>query len=475
MKESQHTEWKESWRDEHLRVVCGFANAEGGALVIGRNDKGQVVGVPDAARLLEELPNKTRDLLGIVVEVNLRSKGGKDYLEVVTPAFPSPISYRGHYYQRSGSTLQELKGAALDRFLLRHYGRTWDGSPLPGVAVGHLSTSAIKRFRRLAANTGRLDAAALREPDAKLLTRLKLFEGKYLKRAAVLLFHPDPLVFVTGAFVKIGFFRSQSDLVYHDEVNGDLFSQVQQVQDLLLTKYLKAAVTYEGIVRVERFPVPREALREAVLNALIHRDYMAPVPVQIRVYDDKLVLWNPAVLPEGWTQKTLLSLHQSHPPNPDLANTFFRAGEIEAWGRGIERMCAECRAAGFPEPAITFDQTGLLVTFVFSSGYRKLIEGVNVGAAGRRTPEVTPEVTDPVTDPVDQVLVILADQPLAPSLIQERLGLKHRPTFRANYLRLALGQGFIEMTLPDKPNSRLQQYRLTEAGRARLAAIRKAR
>ena len=298
MKESQHTEWKESWRDEHLRVVCGFANAEGGALVIGRNDKGQVVGVPDAARLLEELPNKTRDLLGIVVEVNLRSKGGKDYLEVVTPAFPSPISYRGHYYQRSGSTLQELKGAALDRFLLRHYGRTWDGSPLPGVAVGHLSTSAIKRFRRLAANTGRLDAAALREPDAKLLTRLKLFEGKYLKRAAVLLFHPDPLVFVTGAFVKIGFFRSQSDLVYHDEVNGDLFSQVQQVQDLLLTKYLKAAVTYEGIVRVERFPVPREALREAVLNALIHRDYMAPVPVQIRVYDDKLVLWNPAVLPD---------------------------------------------------------------------------------------------------------------------------------------------------------------------------------
>src|SRR5690606_33384403 len=96
-----------------------------------------------------------------------------------------------------------------------------------------------------------------------LLDRLRLTEGAYLKRAAVLLFHPDPLRYAGGAFVKIGFFREGGDLVYHDEVNGDLFTQVRQTVDLLLTKYLKAAITYEDIVRVERFPVPREALREA--------------------------------------------------------------------------------------------------------------------------------------------------------------------------------------------------------------------
>ena len=89
MKESQHTEWKESWRDENLRWVCGFANAEGGVLVVGRNDKGKVVGVPDAKRLLVELPNKVRDLLGILVEVNLRKEGGREYLEVVTPPLKS--------------------------------------------------------------------------------------------------------------------------------------------------------------------------------------------------------------------------------------------------------------------------------------------------------------------------------------------------------------------------------------------------
>ena len=126
MNESQHIEWKESWRDDHLRWVSGFANAEGGVLEIGRDDDGRVVGISDASRLLEDLPNKIRDLLGILVDVNLQHEGGRDYLEIVTPAYPWPISYRGHYYQRSGSTLQELRGAALDHFLLRKQGRTWD-------------------------------------------------------------------------------------------------------------------------------------------------------------------------------------------------------------------------------------------------------------------------------------------------------------------------------------------------------------
>ena len=118
MKESQKIEWKESWRDDYLRWICGFANAEGGVLVIGRDDKGRVVGIADASRLLEELPNKIRDLLGIVVEVNLCSEGGKEYLEVVTPAYPSPISYRGHYHQRSGRC--SLGKTLIDRTSLGH-------------------------------------------------------------------------------------------------------------------------------------------------------------------------------------------------------------------------------------------------------------------------------------------------------------------------------------------------------------------
>jgi ATP-dependent DNA helicase RecG len=147
MKEAQHIEWKETWRDELLRWICGFANAEGGVLHIGRNDQGVVVGVPNAARLLEELPNKVRDILGIMVEVNLHEEGGKEWLEIVVEPYPYPVSYKGEYHVRSGSTKQELKGAALDRFLLRKQGRHWDGVPVLQVAARDLSLAAISGFR----------------------------------------------------------------------------------------------------------------------------------------------------------------------------------------------------------------------------------------------------------------------------------------------------------------------------------------
>ena len=465
--EHQQLEWKASWQDDHLKWVCAFANSQGGTLVIGRDDSGQAVGLSQARKLLEDLPNKVRDLLGVVVRVNLRTEGGHEVLELVTPSYPTPISYRGRYYQRSGSTLQELKGAALDRFLLRRHGRTWDGAPLPGVAASDLSAAAFTRFRALAARSGRLDEAALAEPDAALLQRLRLTEGAYLKRAAVLLFHPDPLQHVGGAFVKIGFFRSQDDLVYHDEVNGDLFSQVRQTLDLLLTKYLKAAIHYEDIVRVERFPVPREALREAVLNALVHRDYMVPAPVQIRVYEDCLVLWNPAVLPEGWTVQTLREPHSSQPHNPEVANAFFRAGEIEAWGRGIARIFNACRQGGAPEPELRFDAGGVWMTFGFDQGYLKAV-------ASSRAPQVTPQVTGQVTGQVTRQVVRLLTVMVGDhsrSELQALMQLKHRDSFVALYLAPALAAGWVEMTIPDKPKSRLQRYRLTVAGQAKVQAL----
>lgn len=179
MKESQNTEWKQSWRDEYLRWICGFANAEGGTLVIGKNDQGEVVGIANAGRLLEDIPNKVRDILGIVVAVNLHSQAGLDWLEIEVDPYPSPISYKGEYHLRSGSTKQELKGAALDRFLLRKLGRHWDGVPVPHVGVKDLDPAALQAFRRLAAQSGRLSAAFVADSDALLIEKLHLLEGPY--------------------------------------------------------------------------------------------------------------------------------------------------------------------------------------------------------------------------------------------------------------------------------------------------------
>lgn len=387
MKESQTTEWKESWRDEYLRWLCGFANAEGGILVIGRNDKGVAIGVTDAKKLLEDLPNKIRDVLGIMADVRLVQDTGLDLIEIHIDPYPYPISYKGEYHVRSGSTKQELKGAALDRFLLKKQGRTWDGVPMPDASIRSLSKSAVDSFRAGATKSQRMNAADLKESTAGLIEKLHLLDGKHLKRAAVLAFHPDPERFVTGAFVKIGYFRTNDDLLYHDEVHGDLFTQVGNAMDLLLTKYLKASISYQEIQRVETYPVPESALREALLNAIIHKDYSTGTPVQISVYADKLMIWNPGQLPADWTVDKLKRKHASQPFNPDLANIFFRAGEIEAWGRGFERMFAACREAGFPEPQIEVEATGIWLTFTYSPD---IINRTNsVDETGEKTREKT--------------------------------------------------------------------------------------
>ena len=452
MPENQHVEWKEGWRDEYLRWICGFANGEGGVLEIGRNNQGEVVGVLNAARLLEEIPNKVRDILGILVEVNLHEEEGKYYLAIVVEPYPYPVSYKGEYHLRSGSTKQELKGAALDKFLLRKQGKHWDGVPVPYVAVEDLSNGAIDTFRKLAKQSQRLDSAVLRESASSLIEKLRLVDGAYLKRAALLLFHPDPERFVTGAFVKVGFFRTNADLLYHDEIHGDLFTQVEKTLDLLFTKYLRAGIAYQRFQRLEKFPIPEAALREAVTNAILHKDYGSGIPIQISVYADQLMLWNPGELPFDWTVAKLNGKHPSHPFNPDVANAFFRAGMIEAWGRGIERIMEACRDAGTPIPLLRYEPSGLWVEFAFPA-------------------KSGDPVTDPVTDPVEALVIVVGRRSMGPSEIRIALGLKHRPTFRTNYLRPALDRGLLEMSLPEKPNSRLQQYLLTEDGKAMLDDI----
>jgi ATP-dependent DNA helicase RecG len=121
--ENQAVEWKESWRDEYLKWICAFANTGGGVLEIGRNDRGKVVGVAEPQHLLEIIPNKARDILGVVVDVHIRHEQKLEYVTIAVDSYPNPVSYRGQYYVRSGSTIQELRGATLDHFILKKLGK----------------------------------------------------------------------------------------------------------------------------------------------------------------------------------------------------------------------------------------------------------------------------------------------------------------------------------------------------------------
>jgi len=363
MSESQNIEYKQSWRDEYLKWICGFANAHGGTIFIGKDDNGKVVGAADAKQLVEEIPNKVRDVLGIVAEVNLHQTTDGDYLEIVVEPYPNAVNYKGQYHYRSGSTKQELKGAALDKFLLQKKGKRWDGVPVPKVSAGDLKSETLEFFKKRGIRSKRLSEEALSEDNTHLLENLKLIEGDYLKRAAILLFHPDPEKFVTGAYIKIGYFENEADLIFQDEVHGNLFEQVEKTVDLLFTKYIKALISYEGIHRVETYEYPKEAIREALLNAIAHKDYSGLTPIQIRVYKDKIMIWNEGHLPENWTVSNLLKSHSSRPYNPDIANAFFRSGYVESWGRGISKMTELCVAEGLPEPTYLVEGSDFWVVF----------------------------------------------------------------------------------------------------------------
>jgi ATP-dependent DNA helicase RecG len=353
MLEQQNIEYKSVWKDEYLRWICGFANAQGGTLLIGKDDNGKVMGVENACKLLEELPNKITTIMGIVADVNMHETSQGQYIEIIVEPQPNPVNYKGEYHYRSGSTKQELKGTALDKFLLKKYGRKWDGVTVPNASISELKQDTLDFFRRKGVKSKRLDEDVIAESNELLLENLQIMDNEYLKRAALLLFHPKPEKFVTGAYIKIGYFESDSDLIFQDEVHGNLFEQVEKTIDLLFSKYIKALISYDGIYRIETYEYPKEAIREAIHNAVAHKDYTGGTPIQISVYKDKIMIWNYGQLPEDWTIDDLLTKHSSRPYNPDIANAFFRIGYIELWGRGMDKMIKQCIEANLPPPLIS--------------------------------------------------------------------------------------------------------------------------
>lgn len=430
--ESHGIEFKRLWKNDWLKWISAFANAEGGVLMLGYADDGQAVGLDNAARLLEDIPNKVRDVLGIVVSLRLVRHGQLQTLHVEVPAAAYPVSYKGEYHYRSGSTKQELKDAALDRFLLGKQGLHWDGVPLPQLRVGDLDARTLKRFCQQAVHSQRLPSSVEQDSAPVLLERLRLAQGGKLKRAAALLFHPDPECFVGAAHIKIGAFgRSDADLLHQDEITGNLFAQVETAIEVLKLKYLKARIGYEGLYRKERFPLPMAALREAILNAVVHKDYASAVAIQISVYPDKLMIWNPGQLPDNWTLDKLMAKHASRPFNPDIANTFFRAGLIEAWGRGIERIIETCQQEDYPAPQWHLEPGGLWVTFPLATSEVELADGGGDGASGG------------VNGGVNSVLAFIQNKPgLSARAISGALGEPHRTVER--WIKTLREQGKIE-------------------------------
>ena len=363
MSESQNIEYKESWRDEYLKWVCGFANAQGGTIYIGLNDDGNVVGVQNVKKLLEDIPNKIQSQLGIVTDVNKHTKGGKDYLEIRVEPSTFPISYHGEYHYRSGATKQQLTGIALSEFIMKKTGVRWEDVTVDNITVDDLDDESFKIFRREALRKKRMTESELNVSNEELLRKLHLLTDGKLKRSAVLLFYHDPGVVQNGSYIKVGKFDERGRVVYHNDLEESLIVNAHKVIDLIYQMYLKAKIGYEHDIRVEEYPFAREAIREAVYNAIAHNCYMYGVPIQIKITDDTITISNSCILPEGWTVDTLMEPHESKPYNPDIASVFYRAGFIETWGQGIQKICDECRDLGADIPSYELIGTTLRIRF----------------------------------------------------------------------------------------------------------------
>jgi ATP-dependent DNA helicase RecG len=303
---------------------------------------------------------------------------------------------------------------------------------IPNVAVSDLDTSAFRIFREKALVSERLQKADLEMSDSDLLDSLLLTENGDLNRAAVLLFHHNPEKYVFGAFVKVGYFENGADLIYQDEFHGSLITVADEIVDTIYRKYFKGIISYEGVTRVTDYPIPRPALREAIFNAIVHRDYTTGIPIQIKVFPDCVIVYNDGRLPESWTVDNLLRKHRSRPYNPKIAYAFYRAGYIETWGRGIERITEACKNAGKREPLFEVTPGEISVTF-----YTDTDVGVKVG------------VISDVNETQQRIMILMRETPnITAQRIADTIGISKRRV--ESNIRTMKNVGLVERVGSDK-------------------------
>jgi len=307
-----------------------------------------LLGLKKSKKLLEDIPNKIRNKLGITPSVKIEKVGDKDIIHIFVKPSSVSISHNGKYYIRSGSNSFELKGEELTNFLIEKSGKTWDEFMEEKAGFNDINMKTIDEFKKYAVD--RIPSIVAEKDYQTILEKLNLQEDKKLKKAAILLFGKNPQRFYPAAYLKIGKFLTETDIQSSDIVEGNLFGQITNALEILRSKYLISKIKFEGIHRREILEYPYEALREAIINALIHRNYIGASSIQIRVYSNRLVIMNEGKLPPEVPVEKLKTEHLSKPRNTLLADVFYKAGFIESWGRGTIKILEKCQEQGLPEP-----------------------------------------------------------------------------------------------------------------------------
>ena len=467
--DSQHQFKREITHLDSLAAeLVAQSNSGGGRIFIGVEDDGSISGLnPQQVQAFnQQLSNaasnnvrppihpSTRNIAteqGIVMVVTVADGLNKPYMDA-----QGRVWVKNGADKRHVTSHEEMQRMFLNAGLIHA-----DTLPVPGTRVADVDMAAFDRYYRQ-----RFGQPCPAAEQIASLTSLGLLKDQQLTLAGVLLFGLQPQRWLPVCMVKaVAFFgNSIGDTQYQDseDIYGTLTEQFQH-SFAFIKRNLHHVQNGRGFNTLGELEVPPMALEELLVNALMHRDYFDSASIRILVFRDRIEIISPGHLPgdlstddiqHGKTKRRnpILSEHAAHLlPYRGLGSGIHRA--LQAWPRIAlqdHRSGNEFRAVvGRPKP-----QTQVIAP-AGTGGY-----GLSPAVAD----PVADPVTDPVTDPVVRLLRVLVDGALAPSDIQRILGIKHRPTFRANYLHPALAAGWAEMTLPDKPNSRLQRYRLTDAG-----------
>lgn len=368
--ESETVEFKPSLSqtDKIMGSISAFSNTKGGTVVIGVTDKGEVHGVDIGKRTIENLANGIKQNIDPMVYPSIRVEKIDDKMVVrieIEESKQKPVLASGRAYKRVGKSNHKLGYEEIRNLALETSKVYWDERVCEDAGLEDIEEEKVRWFLKEARHKRGLDINE-NSPVGDALLRLKLLKDGKPTNGAVLLFGKDPQRRFIQSEVKCIRFKGvgvTGEMIDLRTVDGDVFDQLIEAEKFIFNNIALSAWIEEGkIQRQERWEYPPKAIREALANAICHRDYETTSKVQVRIFDDRMEFWNPGRLPEGWTVETLKQVHESIPRNPSIAKQFFWVKYIEEVGTGTNKILEWCVDWGLPEPEFEFTGTSLVVT-----------------------------------------------------------------------------------------------------------------
>lgn len=453
-------EYKESFSSSFARDLVAFANSSGGKILLGVHDDGRVVGVRDSNKLRAQIQDIARncdppvkilfETVGKVMAITVRESESK------------PVQCREGFFWRQGAVTQKLSRDEIRDFFRSEGAIRFDLTVCPKFRYpedfDRKKFDAWIRQSRITPRR-RIDDVLVNIEVAERAGRRLLFRNAGVLFFAKNINHFFPQAYVTCLLAK-GI--DKVNILDRKDFAGGLVSDIEESLRFI-ERNTRTGYRIEKLRREDVPEYPMRALREAITNAVMHRDYFeAGANVFVEIYDDRVEISNPGGLPKGLSKEELGT--RSVRRNPLIADLLHRIALIEKAGTGIRRMIEDARKHKCPEPR--FGVNGFFTATFWP----------NVEIARKITPQVTPQVTpqagEQVTEQVtEQVAIMLqaACEPRSLKELQIAVGLKHRPHFIKSYLEPLLAAKWLEMTIPDKPRSSKQRYRTTDLGRKVLA------